>query len=746
MENDTHYDRSKFRVLSTWCEVEDDDDGGVNLTKHKEFCKLMLKNLLMVSEEKYKCEKETLQQGGKKWCVKACDLLNIWLLHIKDECVSEDVIKGVFTRVHAADALFGDTGEYTKCMYGRISNLLRDNDDMLNNMLKWMECKKREGEMDEVYKKNWCNKSAGLNRSVGWNQWKNKNTDKERELEGEKYMEELKKVEEQKEDVLQEIKKVSLGQQPPPPPPQQQDGGHTQQGGNKPQGPPPPGKPQEPPQPGGLSTESKDDTDGKGKGKSSAPNCVEGVVDGNAEDAMKCISLDDDVPPTEPPTNIVDEQYEATRTSGPVGREGSEIAKVDIAEDHTQLPSSSVTHVPAVPPGLPAAPTDPIPDDPDQDLSSSSSSSRSSSSSSSSSSATSPGVPEPATPNSSQDDKIAHTNGAQGPSGGGPPTANKDSTIEQKDHSLTTTPTSTQYPTATTTSVPAKGNDRGSGPKSAGGRQAFLPPRVLKWKVGKEGIVPFDLLTPYLPTIPVFIGISAMTYLLWKYFVLGKRRKRYKRAHQVRVPQTLEEQPLDHVDDQADGAHEYTLVKERKPRSAPTRRRKKRSGRRMIIDIHLEVLDECQREELYSTKEDFLVIIVQEFMGSEFIKEDSVPKEGVPKEQVPCSDSRLREEDLVPKEGIPREDVPLEQIPGLGEEDFVPKEGVSKEQVSSSDSGFREEDFVPKEEVSREQVPSSDSGFRKEHFVPKENVSTEEFPKEQDPRSGLGFRDEDFVP
>ncbi|ANQ05790.1 SICA antigen [Plasmodium coatneyi] len=141
------------------------------------------------------------------------------------------------------------------------------------------------------------------------------------------------------------------------------------------------------------------------------------------------------------------------------------------------------------------------------------------------------------------------------------------------------------------------------------------------------------------------------------YFVmLGKVRKRYRRAYQVRGP-TLEQQIVDHVDD--GGPREYYLVKGRKPRSTPIKRRKKRGGRRrpagrgcgvrrrMIIDIHLEVLDECQKGDLHSTKEGFFEILVQEFMGSNFMKVEDVPKE-----EVPCLDSGFRKEDFRPKEQV----------------------------------------------------------------------------------------------
>ncbi|ANQ06105.1 SICA antigen [Plasmodium coatneyi] len=251
---------------------------------------------------------------------------------------------------------------------------------------------------------------------------------------------------------------------------------------------------------------------------------------------------------------------------------------------------------------------------------------------------------------------------------------------------------------------------------------------------------------PYLPLAPAVLGISVMSYLLWKYFgMLRRTRKRYRRAPQIRRPSTLEEQLLDHADE--GDPHEYYLVKERKPRSTPMKRRKKRGvrrragrrgvRRRMIIDIHLEVLDECQKGDLHSTKEDFFEILVQEFMGSEFIKEENIPKGQVPMVDVPKED--------VLKDDVPEGSVPKEQIPGLGKEDFVPKEQLSEEDIP--DVNVPKED-VPKEDVPKEDVPKEDvpkEDVPKED-VPKEDVPKEDVPKEQVPSSDSGFREEDFVP
>ncbi|SBO26077.1 SICAvar, type I (fragment) [Plasmodium knowlesi strain H] len=163
-----------------------------------------------------------------------------------------------------------------------------------------------------------------------------------------------------------------------------------------------------------------------------------------------------------------------------------------------------------------------------------------------------------------------------------------------------------------------------------------------------------DLLTPFLPLAPVSIGLSAMAYYLWKYFgPLGKGGARFRRSPTEIPGSSVQEQVYDHVQQEA-GPHEYRLVKERKPRSVPTRT--KRSGgvnRRTIIEIHFEVLDECQKGDTQLNQKDFLELLVQEFMGSELMEEEQVPKEEVLMEGVPL-------------ERVPMENVPMERVPSLG--------------------------------------------------------------------------------
>ncbi|ANQ08487.1 SICA antigen [Plasmodium coatneyi] len=195
------------------------------------------------------------------------------------------------------------------------------------------------------------------------------------------------------------------------------------------------------------------------------------------------------------------------------------------------------------------------------------------------------------------------------------------------------------------------GDDADQVPKQGGADHSAMASNPATGHIQHDQKVP-----PVRPAGPSSPSPLKPNEVVRNYFFLGKRRKRYKRAHQVRGPATLEEQLPDHGDHQ-DCPHEYTLVKKRRqPRSVPTKTKKPKErvpghrglGRRMIIDIHLEVLDECQKEDLHSTKENFFEILVQEFIGSEFIKEEYVPEEqvsmvDVPKELVQGSDSRFRE-------------------------------------------------------------------------------------------------------
>ncbi|KJP86042.1 hypothetical protein AK88_04299 [Plasmodium fragile] len=122
-------------------------------------------------------------------------------------------------------------------------------------------------------------------------------------------------------------------------------------------------------------------------------------------------------------------------------------------------------------------------------------------------------------------------------------------------------------------------------------------------------------------TTPVLFFLSAVTvallgYSLWKYFAyLGKKRRRtYRTIRDVPSP-PLDEEILDHLQrgDLPPPDYGYTLVRDRHPASTSGRGRSPRVHKRTIIELHLEVLNECEVADWESVKDDYLQIVVEEF-------------------------------------------------------------------------------------------------------------------------------------
>ncbi|KJP84841.1 hypothetical protein AK88_05529 [Plasmodium fragile] len=131
---------------------------------------------------------------------------------------------------------------------------------------------------------------------------------------------------------------------------------------------------------------------------------------------------------------------------------------------------------------------------------------------------------------------------------------------------------------------------------------------------------PKDLI-PYTPAIiPAVVGIGIIAFFLWKYFAyLGTNRRRtYRTVRDVPSP-PLDEEILAHLQrgDLPPPDYGYTMVRDTPPSSAAERRgqRPPRVHTRTIIELHLEVLNECEATEWENVKDDYLQILVEEFMG-----------------------------------------------------------------------------------------------------------------------------------
>ncbi|KJP85437.1 hypothetical protein AK88_04940 [Plasmodium fragile] len=129
-------------------------------------------------------------------------------------------------------------------------------------------------------------------------------------------------------------------------------------------------------------------------------------------------------------------------------------------------------------------------------------------------------------------------------------------------------------------------------------------------------------------TTPVLFFLSAVAvallgYSLWKlrihYFAyLGtKRRRKYRTVRDVPSP-PLDEQILDHLqrgERPPPPDYGYTVVRDRPPALTSARARPPRVHKRTIIELHLEMLNECEVAAWENVKDDYLHILVEAFMG-----------------------------------------------------------------------------------------------------------------------------------
>ncbi|KJP86080.1 hypothetical protein AK88_04271 [Plasmodium fragile] len=110
--------------------------------------------------------------------------------------------------------------------------------------------------------------------------------------------------------------------------------------------------------------------------------------------------------------------------------------------------------------------------------------------------------------------------------------------------------------------------------------------------------------------------VALLGYSLWKYFAfLGqKRRRTYRTVRDVPSP-PLDEEILQHLQrgDLPPADYGYTMVTQ--PASTSGRGRPPRVHKRTIIELHLEVLNECAATEWENVKDDYLQLLVEQFMA-----------------------------------------------------------------------------------------------------------------------------------
>ncbi|KJP87060.1 hypothetical protein AK88_03346 [Plasmodium fragile] len=149
----------------------------------------------------------------------------------------------------------------------------------------------------------------------------------------------------------------------------------------------------------------------------------------------------------------------------------------------------------------------------------------------------------------------------------------------------------------------------GKGGGDVGGTQ-LVTPSV------RPGVTWEDIKSYTPEIIPAVVGIGIIAFFLWKYFAyLAQRRRKFRTVRDVPSP-GLDEEILHHLQRGAPPPdYGYTMVRDRRPASAADRRRRRnpRVHKRTIIELHLQVLNECAATAWENVKDDYWQIVVQQF-------------------------------------------------------------------------------------------------------------------------------------
>ncbi|KJP86100.1 hypothetical protein AK88_04291 [Plasmodium fragile] len=135
-----------------------------------------------------------------------------------------------------------------------------------------------------------------------------------------------------------------------------------------------------------------------------------------------------------------------------------------------------------------------------------------------------------------------------------------------------------------------------------------------------DTIPPIFTATDIFLSTPVLIFFAFVTSLILLFFLgksfayLAKRRRTYRTVRDVPSP-PLDEEILDHLQrgELPPPDYGYTIVRDRQPASTSGRGRPPCVHKCTIIELHLEVLNECEAAEWENVKDDYLQILVDEF-------------------------------------------------------------------------------------------------------------------------------------
>ncbi|ANQ05871.1 SICA-like antigen [Plasmodium coatneyi] len=154
-DDEDKYDWSRYSADKAICEDPDE----IDVDKYGDFCKIMLKNVMMVTNKKNQYNPKDQNPACKGKHIPLCELLKVWMYYMSTVCAPKKVADYVF---RAVDALSQQWGKeiYVKCEYKEAVNLYRENKDMLYEVHKLLQSGISSNKFGLLSKRKWCDEST----------------------------------------------------------------------------------------------------------------------------------------------------------------------------------------------------------------------------------------------------------------------------------------------------------------------------------------------------------------------------------------------------------------------------------------------------------------------------------------------------------------------------------------------------------------------------------------------------------
>ncbi|ANQ05805.1 SICA antigen [Plasmodium coatneyi] len=157
-------DKDYYKELESMLDICDQNEtleGDVKLEKYKDFCKVMVRNVMLVTdiENQHKTDQTKCKNTVKD--IPLCELLRVWMYYMNAFCVPKAVIEHALQGVKAVRGNMDKDKNYAECSYDGVLNIPeRKGNDMRGELYELFETNIMLNKIIALTNRKWCQSST----------------------------------------------------------------------------------------------------------------------------------------------------------------------------------------------------------------------------------------------------------------------------------------------------------------------------------------------------------------------------------------------------------------------------------------------------------------------------------------------------------------------------------------------------------------------------------------------------------